>query len=70
MIKLRYAFLLFLFSLSLFAQEQKEIKPADSLPHWTKTNKLGFDISQIAFVNWSAQRRFFESVCQRKSKMG
>jgi hypothetical protein len=54
MIKLRYAFLLFLFSLSLFAQEQKEIKPADSLPHWTKTNKLGFDISQIAFVNWSA----------------
>lgn len=26
----------------------------DTVSHWTKNNKLGFDISEIAFVNWSA----------------
>ncbi|KVV13839.1 DUF3078 domain-containing protein [Flavobacterium sp. TMP13] len=26
----------------------------DSVSNWTKKNKLGFDISEIAFVNWSA----------------
>lgn len=26
----------------------------DTVSYWTKNNKLGFDISEIAFVNWSA----------------
>ncbi|MBK0370615.1 DUF3078 domain-containing protein [Flavobacterium agrisoli] len=26
----------------------------DTISHWSKKNKLGFDISEIAFVNWSA----------------
>lgn len=26
---------------------------ADTISHWKKSNKIGFDISQIAFVNWN-----------------
>lgn len=52
--RLRFAFILFLLSTSVFAQEITKLKSADTISHWTKKNKLGFDISQIAFLNWSA----------------
>jgi hypothetical protein len=29
-------------------------KAPDTLSHWIKKNKIGFDISEIAFVNWNA----------------
>lgn len=54
-------FLLFSYSTSNFAQVfiQTKLpdtlsKVPDTLSNWTKTNTLGFDISEIAFVNWSA----------------
>jgi myo-inositol-1-phosphate synthase len=30
-----------------------KIEP-DTLSHWIKKNKIGFDISEIVFVNWNA----------------
>lgn len=64
---LSFACLLFFFSINSFSQKiittlqpdkpEKITKPAlikDTLSHWTKKNKIGFDISEIAFVNWNA----------------
>lgn len=52
-------FLLFTFTTTISAQsiikttlEPNQIPEAPS--NWTKKNQLGFDISEIAFVNWSA----------------
>lgn len=45
---------LFLFSVSVSAQELINLKSSDTISHWTKKNKVGFDISEIIFVNWSA----------------
>lgn len=36
------------------SQETTNIKIPITISHWAKTNKLGFDISEIAFVNWNA----------------
>ena len=50
----------FLFSTNLFSQkiittlEGTLKKPKDTVSHWTKKNRIGFDISEIAFVNWNA----------------
>ena len=52
--RLGFSFFLFLFSVSIFAQDLTTTKSTDSTSHWTKKNKVGFDISEIAFVNWSA----------------
>jgi hypothetical protein len=54
--KLTCTFFLFISSIALFAQEIAEINSpnADTISYWTKKNILGFDISEIAFVNWSA----------------
>jgi hypothetical protein len=52
--RLGFSFFLFLFSVSIFAQDLTTIKSTDTISYWTKKNKLGFDISEIAFVNWSA----------------
>lgn len=52
--RLGCAFLLVLFSVSISAQELTTTKSTDTISHWTKKNIVGFDISQIAFVNWSA----------------
>ena len=52
--KLGCAFFLLVFSVSVFAQELTNSKSPDTISYWTKKNKLGFDISEIAFVNWSA----------------
>jgi len=56
----RFIILLFLFSFSITTSAQiirTTLDPAQ-LPkvpsNWTKKNQLGFDISEIAFVNWSA----------------
>ena len=57
-----YLFILFFFSIGCSSQvviitKLPEIKTAplpDTLSHWTKKNVVGFDISEIAFVNWSA----------------
>ncbi|WP_016989046.1 DUF3078 domain-containing protein [Flavobacterium sp. ACAM 123] len=59
---LSLSFLIFvlLFSENTFSQKiittldgPKKIAP-DTLSHWVKKNKVGFDISEIVFVNWNA----------------
>lgn len=53
--------LLFLLSTSVFSQKiittkviPKSTVQVDTLSHWVKKNQLGFDISEIAFLNWNA----------------
>ena len=56
----RFTILLFLFSFSITTSAQiirTTLDPAQlpKIPsNWTKKNQIGFDISEIAFVNWSA----------------
>ena len=52
--KLKLSCLFFIFSLSIFSQDTIKLQTKDSASHWINKNKVGFDISQIAFVNWSA----------------
>lgn len=52
--RLKLSCLFFIFTLSGFAQDSIPLVSKDSSLHWRNKNKLGFDISQIAFVNWSA----------------
>ena len=52
--KLKLSCLFFIFSLSVFSQDTIALQTRDSVSHWRNINKVGFDISQIAFVNWSA----------------
>lgn len=52
--RLGFVSFLFLFSITIFAQELSDSKTSDTISHWTKKNKLGFDISEIVFLNWSA----------------
>lgn len=52
--RLSFVLFLFLLSITISAQELVNTKSLDTISHWTKKNKLGFDISEIAFVNWSA----------------
>jgi len=59
---LTFSCLLFFFSINTFSQKiittilpEVQVKPAkDTVSHWASKNKIGFDISEIAFVNWSA----------------
>lgn len=54
--------LLFIFFISTNTFSQKIIttldvpkqKSPDSIPNWVNKNRIGFDISEIAFVNWNA----------------
>ncbi|TRX42317.1 DUF3078 domain-containing protein [Flavobacterium restrictum] len=46
--------LLLLTTTTGFAQEITNVTPQDTVSNWIKKNSVGFDISQIAFVNWSA----------------
>jgi hypothetical protein len=53
-------FFVLLFTDNMFSQKiittldgPKKIEP-DTLSHWVKKNKIGFDISEIAFINWNA----------------
>lgn len=57
----RFTFLFLLFSIAANVSAQSIIQTTlspNQLPpppsNWTKKNKLGFDISEIAFLNWSA----------------
>jgi hypothetical protein len=52
--RLHFVLFLFLFSITISAQELTNTQSPDTISHWTKKNKLGFDISEIAFLNWSA----------------
>ncbi len=45
---------IFFYNPILFSQVKIITKLPDSISHWKKENKVGFDISEIAFVNWSA----------------
>lgn len=47
---------LILFFYSFFGFSQSEITPQlpDTISNWKKENKVGFDISEIAFVHWNA----------------
>jgi hypothetical protein len=45
---------LFFYNPILFSQVKIITKLPDSTSYWKKENKVGFDISEIAFVNWSA----------------
>jgi hypothetical protein len=53
-------FFVLLFSTNTFSQKiittiDTPKKPEiDTLSHWVKKNQIGFDISEIAFVNWNA----------------
>ena len=44
---------LFIFQNNI-SQSQIQTKLQDSISNWKKKNAVGFDISQIAFMNWSA----------------
>jgi hypothetical protein len=53
-------FFALLFSANIFSQKiitslnsPKKVE-IDTLSHWIKKNQIGFDISEIAFVNWNA----------------
>lgn len=52
--------LLLLYTTNIFSQkiittvEDSLKKPKDTVSPWTKKNQIGFDISEIAFVNWNA----------------
>lgn len=51
--------ILFLFTITAFSQKIVTTLPPDpnvkdTTSHWVKKNKIGFDISEIAFVNWNA----------------
>jgi hypothetical protein len=37
-----------------YAQELATSKPIQTTTNWKETNQIGFDLSEIAFVNWSA----------------
>lgn len=52
--KVFYRLLALLFSLSLWAQGDMKPIVQDTLSPWTRKNIVGFDLNQIAFVNWSA----------------
>lgn len=55
-----FFFFVLLFSANMFSQkiittiDAPDKKAPDTLSHWIKKNKIGFDISEIAFVNWNA----------------
>ena len=56
---LSFACLLFLFSINSSSQKiiTTLVPPPtikDTASHWIKKNRIGFDISEIAFVNWNA----------------
>lgn len=42
------------FTSFLFSQDFKVLKQPVEISYWTQKNKIGFDISEITFVNWSA----------------
>ena len=52
--RLKIVSLFLFFTLSVLGQDSISLPPKDSSSHWINKNKVGFDISQIAFVNWSA----------------
>ena len=52
--RLKIVSLFLFYTLSVLGQESISLPPKDSSSHWINKNKVGFDISQIAFVNWSA----------------
>jgi hypothetical protein len=53
-------FFLLLFTTNVFSQKiittidvPKKVD-SDTIPHWNNKNRIGFDISEIAFINWNA----------------
>ena len=52
--KLKLSCLFFIFSLVVTGQDTIPVLSKDSTSSWRNKNKVGFDISQIAFINWSA----------------
>jgi hypothetical protein len=52
--RLKIVSLFLFYTLSVLGQESISLPPKDTSSHWINKNKVGFDISQIAFVNWSA----------------
>lgn len=46
--------LLLIFSTNCFSQMVSNPKLPDTLSRWEKKNAIGFDLSEIAFLNWSA----------------
>jgi hypothetical protein len=49
-----FAFSVFFIFQNTISQSQIQTKLQDSISNWKKKNAIGFDISQIAFMNWSA----------------
>ena len=52
--RLKLSCLFLMLTLSVLGQDSIPLISKDSASHWRNKNKVGFDISQIAFVNWSA----------------
>lgn len=52
--RITFSFLLFAIALNCFSQKAKTPTPKDSISHWKAKNTIGFDLNEIAFVNWSA----------------
>lgn len=52
---LKAAFLLVFFIFqNTYSQQIIQTKLPDTISNWKKKNTVGFDISQIAFMNWNA----------------
>lgn len=54
MIRKSILFFSFLFIFQFTYSQVVRTKLPDTITHWKKENKVGFDVSQIAFVNWNA----------------
>ncbi|WP_330442238.1 DUF3078 domain-containing protein [Flavobacterium sp. C4GT6] len=52
-IKAFLALLFIIISTKAFSQVIITTTLPDSISHWDKTNKVGLDINQVAFINWS-----------------
>lgn len=48
------AFFSVIITQNCFSQEIQLQKPIDTTSHWKKKNSIGFDLNEIAFVNWNS----------------
>ena len=49
-----FSILCILFTINSFAQDTIVAEKPDTISHWKNKNTVGLDISEIAFMNWSA----------------
>lgn len=54
MFKISFSLITFMFLSQIGFTQIIQTKLPDTISHWKSLNKVGFDISQISFVNWNA----------------